>query len=67
MGKKYLRLSEFTIEGKFLGLLQNKRQKNSCLQLKIESGDVEIKLPKNLRPQMSELLIPGEDIRVFRC
>ncbi len=65
MGKKYLRLSEFTIEGKFLGLLQNKHQKNSCLQLKIESGDVEIKLPKNLRPQMSELLIPGEDIRVL--
>lgn len=35
------------------------------MQLKIESGDVEIKLPKNLRPQMSELLIPGEDIRVL--
>ncbi|MDJ0674540.1 MAG: (2Fe-2S) ferredoxin domain-containing protein [Calothrix sp. MO_167.B42] len=65
MGKKYLKLSEFTIEGKFLGLLSNKRQKNSHLQLQIESGDVEIKLPKNLRPQTSEDLMIGGDIRVL--
>ncbi len=65
MGKKYLRLSEFTIEGKFLGILPNKRKKNSYLQLQIESGDVEIKLPKNLFSQMSDFLISGENIRVL--
>ena len=45
MGNKYLKISEFTIEGKFLGFLQAKRQKNKYLQLKIESGNVEIQLP----------------------
>ncbi|MDJ0618622.1 MAG: (2Fe-2S) ferredoxin domain-containing protein [Calothrix sp. MO_192.B10] len=65
MGNKYLKLSEFTIEGKFLGFLQEKREKNRYLQLQIESGNVEIKLPKNLRPVVSESLIPGEEIRVL--
>ena len=64
MAKKYLKLSEFTIEGKFVGLLSKKRQKNNYLQLQIESGDVEIKLPKNLRAQTIENLIFGGDIRV---
>ncbi|MDJ0800672.1 MAG: (2Fe-2S) ferredoxin domain-containing protein [Calothrix sp. MO_167.B12] len=65
MGNKYLKLSEFTIEGKFLGFLPEKREKNRYLQLQIESGNVEIKLPKNLRPVVSESLTPGEEIRVL--
>jgi (2Fe-2S) ferredoxin len=65
MGNKYLKISEFTIEGKFLGFLQAKHQKNKYLQLKIESGDVEIKLPKDLRLVVSSSLTPGAEIRVL--
>ena len=65
MGNRYLKISEFSIEGKFLGFLEAKRQKNKYLQLKIESGNVEIHLPKELRTVISKSLLPGSQIRVI--
>ena len=64
MGNQHLRLSEFDLEGKFLGFFRNKSGKLKHLRLAVASGDVKIKLSKNLRSSASLCLVPGEEIRV---
>ncbi len=65
MGDNYLILSEFSIEGQFLGFVNDKTWKFKYLRLASESGDVQIKIPKELRLHLSLSLEPGEQIRVF--
>lgn len=64
MDNQKLRLSEFDLEGKFLGFFRNKSGKLKHLHLAITSGNIKIKLPKNLRTGESLYLVPGEEIRV---
>ena len=64
MAKQNLRLSEFELEGKFIGFFRNKSGKIKHLRLLITSGDVKIKLPKALRNAASLYLVPGEEISI---
>ncbi len=64
MNNQNLRLSEFDLEGEFLGFFRNKSGKFKHLRLAIASGDVKIKLSKHLRTGESLCLVPGEQIRV---
>jgi len=64
MSDKYLKLSELNLEGKFLGFIGIKSGKAKYLQLAIPSGNLDIKLPKELRGYLDDYLLPGEQIRV---
>lgn len=64
MGDKYLSLSELKLEGQFLGFVGEKSGKSKYLELAIPSGNVQVKLPKELRRPLSLTLIPGELISV---
>ncbi|MBD2450847.1 (2Fe-2S) ferredoxin domain-containing protein [Nostoc sp. FACHB-152] len=64
MGDKHLRLSELNLEGQFLGFTDIKSGKAKYLQLAIPTGNLYIKLPKELRSPLQCSLIPGEQIRV---
>ncbi|MFM2060462.1 MAG: hypothetical protein RLZZ507_132 [Cyanobacteriota bacterium] len=64
MGEKYQTLSELNLEGQFLGFVGNKSQKSKHLRLAIPSGNVKIKIPKDLRCSLVSALVPGEQIRV---
>jgi len=63
MGEKYLTLSELNLEGQFLGFVGD-AGKFKYLRLGIPSGDVEVKLPKELRNSLGLSLVQGEQIRV---
>jgi (2Fe-2S) ferredoxin len=63
MGEKYLTLSELNLEGKFLGFIGD-AGKFKYLRLGISSGDVQVKLPKELRNYLGLSLVHGEQIRV---
>ncbi len=65
MGDKYLTLSEFNLEGDFLGFLGKKPKKNQYLSLGIPSGNVLIKLPKKLRVALRSSLEIGEPINIY--
>lgn len=64
MSDNYVTLSEFNIEGQFLGFISDITGKFKYLQLASASGDVKIKIPKQLRLPLSLSLEPGEQIRV---
>jgi (2Fe-2S) ferredoxin len=64
MGDKYLTLSELNLQGQFLGFIGDKPSKSRYLQLAIPSGNVQIKLPKELRRSLSVSLVLGEPISV---
>lgn len=64
MSEKYLTLSELNIEGQFLGFVGDKPGKYKYLQLAIPSGNVLIKLPKELRLSLGLSLVPGEQVTV---
>ncbi|WP_414543224.1 (2Fe-2S) ferredoxin domain-containing protein [Nostoc sp. CCY0012] len=64
MGDKYLSLSELKLEGQFLGFVGDKPGKCKYLQLAISSGNVQVKLPKELRRPLSLTLMPGDLISV---
>jgi (2Fe-2S) ferredoxin len=74
MGDKYLKLSEFDLEGEFLGFVDNYPQKFKYLQFALAkcnaiatltTGNLKIKLPKELRKVLSLTLVPGNHIRVI--
>lgn len=74
MGNNYLKLSEFDIEGEFLGFADKHPKKFKYLQFSLTkcnavtaltAGNLEIKLPKELRKALSGSLIPGAHIRVI--
>ncbi|GCL41399.1 (2Fe-2S) ferredoxin domain-containing protein [Dolichospermum planctonicum] len=64
MSEKYLTLSELNIEGQFLGFVGKETGKCKHLQLGIGSGNIKIKIPKNLRCSLGSSLLPGEQIRI---
>jgi (2Fe-2S) ferredoxin len=73
MGKNYLKLSEFNLEGEFLGFVDRSHKKFKYLQLSLLKsntiassavGNLEIKLPKELRKALGLSLVPGVPIRV---
>ena len=64
MSDNYLTLSEFNIEGQFLGFISEITGKFKYLRLASASGDVKIKIAKELRLPLSLSLEPGEQIRV---
>ncbi|MBW4612959.1 MAG: (2Fe-2S) ferredoxin domain-containing protein [Desmonostoc vinosum HA7617-LM4] len=64
MSEKFLTLSELNIEGQFLGFVDDEPGKRKYLQVGIPSGNVQVKLPKDLRHSVGLSLIPGEQIRV---
>lgn len=64
MSDKYLSLSELNLEGQFLGFGGVESGKPKYLHLGIPSGNLQIKLPKELRRSLSLSLVPGEQIRV---
>ncbi|WP_017655927.1 (2Fe-2S) ferredoxin domain-containing protein [Fortiea contorta] len=63
MGEKHLTLSQLNLEGQFLGFVGDSG-KFKYLRLGIPSGDVQVKLPKELRSSLSLSLVHGEQIRV---
>ncbi|KAB8334331.1 (2Fe-2S) ferredoxin domain-containing protein [Scytonema tolypothrichoides VB-61278] len=65
MGHHYLKLSEFNLEGQFLNFVGDTPGKFKYLRLALESEDVQIKIPKELRQHLNFSLVPGEQIRVF--
>lgn len=60
-----LALSEFDLEGQFLGFVNDTHGSFKYLRLGLTSGDVQIKLSKELRASVAYSLIPGNKIRVF--
>ena len=64
MGEKYLTLSELNIEGQFLGFVGKETGKYKHLQLAIPTGNIKLKVPKNLRCSLGSFLVPGEQIRI---
>jgi (2Fe-2S) ferredoxin len=65
MGDKFLTLSEFNLEGNFLGFAGKKPRKIKYLSLAVPSGDVLVKLPKKLRGCLSSSLEIGEPINIY--
>jgi (2Fe-2S) ferredoxin len=63
MGEKYRTLSELNLEGKFLGFVGDEG-KFKYLRLAIPAGNLQVKVPKELRCSLSSTLVPGEQIRV---
>ncbi|MBW4643522.1 MAG: (2Fe-2S) ferredoxin domain-containing protein [Goleter apudmare HA4340-LM2] len=63
MGEKLLTISELNLEGKFVGFVGD-TGKFKYLRLAIPAGDVQVKLPKELRASLGSSLVPGEQIRV---
>ncbi|WP_017314888.1 (2Fe-2S) ferredoxin domain-containing protein [Mastigocladopsis repens] len=57
-------LSEFNLEGQFLGFVGDTPGKFKYFGLALESEDVQVKIPKELRQLLSLSLVPGEQIRV---
>jgi (2Fe-2S) ferredoxin len=64
MGDKYLTLSKLNLEGQFLGFVGDEPGKCKYLQLATPSGNVQVKLPKELRHSLGLSLVSGEQIRV---
>ncbi|WP_373529911.1 (2Fe-2S) ferredoxin domain-containing protein [Nostoc sp.] len=65
MGDKYFTLSELNLEGQLLGFVGGEPGKYKYLQLAVPTGNVEIKLSKELRRSLSLSLVPGQQIRVY--
>ncbi|ARV60642.1 DNA-binding protein [Nostocales cyanobacterium HT-58-2] len=67
MGHHYLKISNFNFEGQFLGFVSDcdSPGKLKYLRLALESEDVQIKIPKELRHSLSLSLVLGEKIRVL--
>ncbi len=65
MGDKFLTLSEFNLEGNFLGFVGKKPRKVKYLSLAVPSGDVLVKLPKKLRGSLTSSLEIGEPINIY--
>lgn len=65
MAHHHLKLSDFNLEGEFLSFAGDTPGKFKYLRLALESQDVEIKIPKELRQFLSASLVPGEQIRIF--
>ncbi|BAZ37761.1 nucleic acid binding, OB-fold, tRNA/helicase-type [Calothrix sp. NIES-4101] len=74
MGDKYLKLSEFDIEGEFLGFSGNRPKKFKYLKFALAkcnavatltTGNLKIKLPKELRTVLGLTLVPGNHIRII--
>ncbi|BAY10390.1 (2Fe-2S) ferredoxin domain-containing protein [Calothrix sp. NIES-2098] len=63
MGEKYRTLSELNLEGKFLGFVGDEG-KFKYLRLAIPAGNLQVKVPKELRGSLGSTLVPGEHIRV---
>ncbi|MDZ7961691.1 MAG: (2Fe-2S) ferredoxin domain-containing protein [Aulosira sp. DedQUE10] len=63
MGEKYRTLSELNLEGKFLGFVGDEG-KFKYLRLSIPAGNLQVKVPKELRGSLGLSLVPGEQIRV---
>ncbi len=64
MSDKYLTISEFNLEGELLSFIGDKPRKPKYLRLVIDSEEVEIKIPQDLRASISASLVPGDKIRV---
>jgi (2Fe-2S) ferredoxin len=74
MGNNYLKLSEFNLEGEFLGFTGNHPKRFKHLEFTLTkcnavttltTGNLKIKLPKELRKPLSLSLIPGAHIRII--
>ncbi|MBD2163919.1 (2Fe-2S) ferredoxin domain-containing protein [Calothrix membranacea FACHB-236] len=63
MGEKYQTLSELNLEGRFLGFVGDE-VKFKYLRLAIPAGNLQVKVPKDLRSALRSSLVPGEQIRV---
>jgi (2Fe-2S) ferredoxin len=64
MGKKYLTISEFNLEGEFLGFVGNAPGKIKSLRLAILSKNLKIKVPKSLRVSIDLSLEYNDKISV---
>jgi (2Fe-2S) ferredoxin len=76
MGNRYLKFSEFDLEGEFLGFVSNQSRKFKFIQFGLAkcnasagftAGNIKIKLPKELRKVLSLALSLGDRIRVVGC
>lgn len=61
---KYHQISEFTIEGQFLGFVGDEIGKLKYLRMAIETSEIQIKLKKESRTFLLRVLRPGEQIQV---
>lgn len=65
MSDKHITLSEFDVEGQLLGFVGDEPGKFKYLRLALESKELQIKIPKELRRSVCLSLVPGDRIRVF--
>lgn len=63
MGEKYRELPDLNLEGQFLGFIADESGKYKHIRLAIPSGNIKVKIPKELRCSLVTLE-PGEQIRV---
>jgi hypothetical protein len=61
----YKRASEFCFEGRFLGLASNASGKLKYIRLEVETNELQIKLPKQMRIALLRGLQPGDQVVVF--
>ncbi|HLO85065.1 MAG TPA: (2Fe-2S) ferredoxin domain-containing protein [Nostocaceae cyanobacterium] len=64
MGEKSRKLPELNLEGQFLGFVADESGKYKHLHLAIPSGNVKVKVPKELRCYLASSLEPGEQVRI---
>ncbi len=64
MSDKFLNISEFKLEGEFLGFAGASPDKCKSLRLKIASSEIKILLPRDLRMSVGLWLSPGYKIGV---
>jgi (2Fe-2S) ferredoxin len=62
--KKEAKVSELRLEGHFLGFVGKEQDKPKRLELKTPMGEYCIKISKNLRSSLLELLQPGDWIEI---
>lgn len=61
---KHNQVSEFSLEGRFLGFAAEDGYKLKILRLSVLSAEYRVKIPKELRPLLYRTLAPGEWVQV---
>jgi len=55
---------QFCLEGRFLGFIKKSEGKLKYLRMALESGELQVKLPKESRVKLHQILTPGDRIQV---
>lgn len=61
---KSYQVSEFNLEGQFLGFVGEAIGKRKYLRVTISTGELQIKVPKEFRTPLAAVLLPGDWIQI---